>query len=305
MTGRGFASSRAARLPSPWRDGSGHDVRGGGEAGYSLVFLVIIFTVLSILVAAALPLWSHAIQRDKEEELISRGLQYAEAIRVFQLRNGRPPVKLDELLEAKPRCIRRLWKDPMTEDGKWGLVFVNQNPTLQVQPGAPNDPKEEIVDPNFPDRKGGGRAAPPSNPGGDDSSEEPSNENNPHAPPKKGDTVAVGPIMGVHSKSHKKSILIFNGRERYDEWMFTTDLINQTRVETQGAAVPLGPVSADPGSVSIRSLRWIGRPFPPFLDPMKNGGLPNGQAPTNPNANPNPRSGGFKPAPPNPRKPFG
>ena len=52
-------------------------------AGYNLVALVVGITVLSILTAAAMPLWSTAIRRDKEEELISRGLQYAEAIRVF------------------------------------------------------------------------------------------------------------------------------------------------------------------------------------------------------------------------------
>ena len=56
--------------------------------GYSLVVVVMLITVMSILVAAALPLWSAQIKRDKEEELISRGMQYAEAIRVFQRRFG-------------------------------------------------------------------------------------------------------------------------------------------------------------------------------------------------------------------------
>ena len=266
------------------------------EGGYTLVVLAVFVTVLSILVAAALPMWSHAIQREKEEELISRGLQYAEAIRIFQIRFQRPPVRLEELLETKPRCIRRLWKDPMTEDGKWGIIFVNQNPNLQVQPGAPNPPEQQLPeDPNCP---GCTRPSPGGSggPGGGD-------QNDPHAPPKKGDTVAVGPITGVHSKSHKKSILVFNGRERYDEWHFTTDLINQTRVEAQGAAVPLGPQNANPGGgVSIRSMRWIGRPFPPFMDQVQNGNMPNGQTGTKPQ---NPRGGFQVPPRGNPRRPGG
>ena len=92
-------------------------------------------TVLSILVAAALPLWSHGDPRDKEEELIFRGLQYAEAIRVFQHRFGRLPVRLEELIEVEPRCIRQLWKDPMTEDGSWALVFAGSRGGA----GAPRD----------------------------------------------------------------------------------------------------------------------------------------------------------------------
>lgn len=84
-----------------------------GAAGYSLVVLIMAVTVLNIMLAAALPKWSGMIQRDKEEELISRGWQYAEAIRVFQRRFQRYPLKLEELIKVKPRCIRQLWKDPM------------------------------------------------------------------------------------------------------------------------------------------------------------------------------------------------
>ena len=62
--------------------------------------VVMLITVLNIVVAIALPLWSGMIRRDKEEELISRGLQYAEAIRVFQRRFGRLPVQLDELSKS-------------------------------------------------------------------------------------------------------------------------------------------------------------------------------------------------------------
>src|SRR5258708_32266845 len=67
--------------------------RGGAEGavGYSLVVVIMLVTVLNIMLAAAMPKWSEMIKRDKEEELISRGFQYAEAIRIFQKRFGRLP----------------------------------------------------------------------------------------------------------------------------------------------------------------------------------------------------------------------
>src|SRR6185436_12988876 len=107
-----------------------------GEAGYNLVILVVAITILNILVAAAIPLWRTAIRREKEEELIARGFQYAEAIRVFQQRQGRLPSRLEELIETKPRCIRRLWDDPITGKRDWVPVRVGV-------PGA--------IDPNTPD----------------------------------------------------------------------------------------------------------------------------------------------------------
>lgn len=112
----------------------------GREAGYNMVILVIAVTVLNIMLAMALPHWSHLIRRDKEEELRSRGLQYAEAVRVFQMRFGRLPVRLEELIEVKPRSIRRLWKDPMTKDGKWGILFQGVPPGTEGTERDPNNP---------------------------------------------------------------------------------------------------------------------------------------------------------------------
>ena len=52
--------------------------------GYNLVALMVLVAVINITVAAALPSVSQAMRREREAELIFRGLQYAEAIRVFQ-----------------------------------------------------------------------------------------------------------------------------------------------------------------------------------------------------------------------------
>lgn len=181
-----------------------HDRRARrGEAGYNLVVLVVALTVLSILVAAALPLWSQAIRRDKEEELISRGLQYAEGIRVFQHRFGRLPVRLEELVEVEPRCLRKLWKDPMTEDGRWAPVFAGT--------------EEVPVPPETPDGRTRRREDKPRNP-------EPGDSLDPNAPPEAGQEVAVGPIIGVRSRSQEESVLNFLGQTRHDRWVFRADI---------------------------------------------------------------------------------
>jgi type II secretory pathway pseudopilin PulG len=173
-----------------------------GEAGYNLVVLVVALTVMSILVAAALPLWSQAIRRDKEEELISRGLQYAEGIRVFQHRFGRLPVRLEELVEVEPRCLRKLWKDPMTEDGRWAPVFAGT--------------EEVPVPPETQDGRTRGRRDQPQNP-------EPGDSLDPNASPEAGQEVAVGPIIGVRSRSQEESVLNFLGQTRHDRWVFRAD----------------------------------------------------------------------------------
>ena len=255
------------------------------EAGYNLVFLMVTLTLLSIMLAAALPKWSHAIRREREEELISRGWQYAEAIRIFQNRFQRLPVRLEELIEVEPRSIRKLWKDPMTDEGKWALIPPGQGgPVLNPQPETPD-----------------GR-----NPGQDDSGDggddgEPSEEVDPGTGiGKKKGIVQVGPFIGVHSRSSKESILILFGRDRYDQWHFTADLLRGQGGGQQIGGDPTGGGGGIGGGGGggglVTSTRWLGRPLPAFLQlPQGNqpqdGQMPDGSTPRNPR-NPGLRRGG-------------
>jgi type II secretory pathway pseudopilin PulG len=230
----------------------------GREAGYNMVMLIVAITVLNIMVAAVLPLMSTQIRREKEEELIFRGFQYAEAIRLFHQKYQHYPTKLEQLLEVKPRTIRQLWKDPMTKDGKWGVIFQGL--------GAPVTPQ----DPN-------GRQDDPRNP------------QDPEGQPKTGE--AVGPIIGVYSKSSQKSFLIFYGHNRYDEWRFTEDLLRGSSQPPSSA-----PGVRDPGAgapLPNFSTRWLGRPLP-FLNQglPQDGTLPGGQG-----GSPGGAPGGPKPRP--------
>lgn len=233
------------------------------EGGYNLVLLAVIITLMNIAVAVALPVWSHAMQREREEELIFRGLQYAEAIRVFQNRFGRLPVRLQELIETEPRSIRQLWKDPITDSHDWGLVLATgAGGGVSVDPGQSGGGKR---DPGSPGRDVG-------RPGGG------------------GPDLPRGPIQGVYSRSTEESIKVFLDRQRYDQWKFTVGLITgqgggQARgPRNPGQGNPQGPGAPNqgPGATGLRlDVRWIGRPFRPGVEagggPPAGNGLPPSQ----------------------------
>ncbi len=225
------------------RAAGGAGRRRPGEAGYNLVVLVMAIALLNIMVAAMLPLWSTQIRREKEEELIFRGMQYAEAIRLFQKRYQRLPTTLKELVDVQPRCIRQLWKDPMTEDGKWAIIYQGQGvplvPGLGGQPGA---------QPGFGGTPTGSADVRPGSgtPGNAAGTGQPNGVDPATGQP--AETVAAGPIVGVHSRSTRKSIETWNGQQEYDQWNFTFNLLT-LRPSVPGNPPPL-------------SARWIGRPFP-------------------------------------------
>lgn len=246
--------------------------RSSRQGGYSLVILVMIFTTMSVLAAAALPAIEQTIRRNKEEELIFRGFQYAEAIRVFQRRYSRYPVRLDELIQVKPRCIRQLWKDPMTDDGKWGIITLNNGPARrgpgQQNPAPGQDPEG---------------ANPQPNPG--DAEQNPDQADDGQMAP--GQVPANLPILGVFSKSHKTAVKTLFGKERYDEWRFTADTLRT-------------PFGVGPGGAVSRAANatWIGRPFRQGL--AQPGGQPAGGMPGAGVGNPTPRGGGQGQPPHNP-----
>jgi hypothetical protein len=92
---------------------------------------MIAMTVMLIALAAALPSVYHESQREKEEELIFRGNEYARAIFLFQRQFQRFPKSVDELIRTNNiRFLRHAYKDPMNPKGKWRLVHITQNGML-------------------------------------------------------------------------------------------------------------------------------------------------------------------------------
>lgn len=222
------------------------------QAGFTLVGMIIIFTVMSVMVAAAMPIWSKVIQRDKEEELIFRGMQYAEAIRVFQLRNGRYPLRLEELETVRPRAIRQLWTDPLSDSGEWGLIYAQQAPG---QRGGRRGRRGRGVAPEQQPQTFGGSAPRPL--GGEQQQQG-----------RRRSARAQAPIIGVHSLSNEEAIKSFLGGSKHSDWRFTADLVPVANL----APGTLSPLRAN--------ARWVGRPFRADLGPAE-GNIPeqSGQPP--------------------------
>ena len=218
------------------------------EAGYNLVVLAVLITVMNIAVAAALPYWSSWAKRQKEAELIFRGLQYAEAIRLFRVRQGRLPTALEELIEVEPRVIRQLWPNPMDEEGRWGLLMQGA-PSNAGQQGNRRAGRAGAANTGAAGGAGGGAltVVPPPN-------------------EEEGEGPTVGPILGVYSATPGPSMRVWNGQEDYENWYFTSELIQ------------LRPGNVTEGRPPPRlTSEWIGKPFPPGV--LEDGKVQDGAAP--------------------------
>lgn len=91
--------------------------------GISVVILLIAVSIMAIIILSIYPLWSTAMKREREKELIFRGNQFVESIRIYQLKNpGKFPSSLDDLLKQK--CIRKLYKDPTNNFSEWDLIVI-------------------------------------------------------------------------------------------------------------------------------------------------------------------------------------
>jgi len=95
-----------------------HGPTGGAcrkQRGYMLLTVMLLITLLVIASAAVAPQIKMQIERDREEELIHRGVQYSRAIKRFYKKFGRYPNSVEELENTNNlRFLRRRYKDPVT-----------------------------------------------------------------------------------------------------------------------------------------------------------------------------------------------
>jgi type II secretory pathway pseudopilin PulG len=183
--------------------------------------VIVIMAIMAIMLTVAVQTASFHQKREKELELVFRGKQFVEAVRLFRARNGRFPLKLDELVKAKPRVLRKKWIDPITGKFDWVPVFIGQGGTTVAGGGATAQ----------------GTPAPTPSPTPVDDGTEDEGGNATHKQPRGGAKAgqapfpavdATGPIAGVHSRSRDDSILVLDGRSTYSDWVFSIEQQNQT-----------------------------------------------------------------------------
>ena len=85
------------------------------EEGYILITLTLVVALLAIAALAVAPTLNFQIQRDREEEMIHRGVQYSRAIQKYFKKFGRYPTSLNDLENTNNlRFLRKRYKDPIT-----------------------------------------------------------------------------------------------------------------------------------------------------------------------------------------------
>jgi general secretion pathway protein G len=125
------------------------------QAGFSLVELIVAFTILLILTSMAVPLARFQVRREREKELRADLGEMRDAINKYKdvcdqgkIQAGDPesycyPPTLEILVEGvkltntisgngqagKLKFLRRIQKDPMTGDTDWGKRSMQDEPT--------------------------------------------------------------------------------------------------------------------------------------------------------------------------------
>ena len=198
------------------------------EAGYTLVALLALMTVLALFALAAAPSIRHQAQREREIEAIFRGEEVAEAIRLYYSyqqgkgfqRDAALPTSVDQLLEGVSVNIKKVQvlrasaaRDPLSDSGEWNLVRPRSAQLADFQRSVmlfagnvrpvTNDRQLQLVEQDM---------APPVLPTiGLTSSNSDSNVG----------ANSTWPFIGVSSASTSNSILTYYGIDRHDGWIFT------------------------------------------------------------------------------------
>jgi type II secretory pathway pseudopilin PulG len=210
------------------------------EAGYLLITLMLFVTLLVIAATAVLADLKRQMERDREEEMIHRGVQYTRAIRRYYRKMGTYPVTLDQL-EKTPgnRFLRQRYKDPVTgQDFRllhmqdvvsvFGQRLAGALTVAQMNrshaggdTSTTGDGTNSTNSTTSTNADSSGSNMPPTNgpqqSGNGDSSNSPFTtvSGQPGDP-----NFGGGPIVGVASTSTKESVRIYNKKDHYNDWLF-------------------------------------------------------------------------------------
>ena len=127
------AGANAALKASPTK----RSRRDSGAMLLAVLFMVAIMVITALAVA---PAFIQQAKRDREEEMIHRGTEYARAVKKYYKKFGRYPANLEQLEKTNNiRFLRRKFKDPLVKDGQWKLLHYGDIATLAGAQGlGPN-----------------------------------------------------------------------------------------------------------------------------------------------------------------------
>jgi type II secretory pathway pseudopilin PulG len=200
--------------------------------GYILIALMLFLALLAVAALAVLPDLAFQVKRDREEEMIHRGVAYSRGIRRYFRKFGRYPTRLEDLDNTNNlRFIRKRYKDPITNDDFTLLRYGDPRLAgiMLGQPGGPLAPGAQPAPGAAPQSPPASNPTQSSTTTGDSSNSNAQTNSNPSTPPSSSssDTTSSttkvlggGPILGVVSASTAQSIREFNGKDHYKDWLF-------------------------------------------------------------------------------------
>lgn len=206
-----------------------------------LAIVMLVATLLLVALTAAVTSVYQEGQREREEELIFRGTQYAQAVALFHRKFSRYPVSVKELLQTNGmRFLRKEYPDPMDPKGKWRFIHINaagvlldsKNQTFGTNPNNTNPAGLGGGNSSTNSTQVGGFSMGNSNPMGQSTMGGTSGfgMTQPVGSSQTGPTssffgnqneIQGAYIAGVAATSHHESIKIWQKHHHYDEWEFT------------------------------------------------------------------------------------
>jgi type II secretory pathway pseudopilin PulG len=232
------------------------------QKGYVLLGVMFALTLMLIALAAAAPRIAQQIRREREEELVHIGQDYATAIKRFVHKNGgRYPNSIEQLENTNQiRFLRKQYKDPTTGENIWRLVHAGEaeikipNPNPGLNPSTNNPGLGGSSSTATPPPNNSAAIIPPGTQGGQGNSGATNTGNSlgslQLSPIGSGQQqLGGGQIIGIASVNKAQSIKEFNDKDHYNEWFFVYDL----RLEQAGGtgvtvAAPRAGVAIDSGS---------------------------------------------------------
>jgi len=223
--------------------------------------------VMLIAVAAVTPNLLTQGRRQKEDEMIWRGQQYARAIGLYYKKFGKYPTKVDDL--TKPtngvRFLRQAYKDPMNkDDGSWRFIYVGPNGQLIGSLRQTSLLQSTLSIPGLGAAAALGGLQSPTPPPANTANQTPGQSGqqapgqqlnnglaqNPLEAQPQALTGAVlgGNIIGVGSKIKQSSQKIYLGGETYQKWEFIWNPTGQTALPGQQPANPNANPTAAPNA---------------------------------------------------------
>jgi len=245
---------QAAKPSNPRRD----------VEGYVLLTLLLLVSLLMIAAAVILPTITFEIRRDKEEELVHRGVQYSRAIRAYVKKTGRYPVRLEELQQAGGlKFLRKMYKDPITgEDFKLLhqadiMGITNKIPNLNGANSGFGDNTQPASDNTDSGDNAGNLNTEPNAQTAVQKAQNAPQAGNPPRLSSIGTMNTGAPqgmlIFGVASKSKRQSIREFDHKNHYSDWLFFYDPKYDRGLEIKGPT-SLTPVAVGQVGTPVQSL---------------------------------------------------